>query len=159
MTDSNASRAIMRLTSDLKNIQRDAPNGISAGPMDESNLYFWQATISGPEETCWEGGLFNLRLTFSDEYPNKPPHVKFISEMFHPNVFLDGRICLDSLQNHWSSVYSVSSILVAIQSLLTDPNPNSPANPEAAKLYVEDRKAYNRRVRACVEKSLEFIPE
>ncbi len=58
---------------------------------------------------------------------------------------------MDILQNNWSPIYDVSSILTSIQSLLTDPNPNSPANMEAARLYTEDRKAYEKRVKELVE--------
>ena len=55
--------------------------------------------------------------------------------MFHPNVYADGGICLDILQNRWSPTYDVSAILTSIQSLLDEPNPNSPANNVAAQLY------------------------
>ena len=65
---------------------------------------------------------------FTEEYPNKPPTVRFVSKMFHPNVYADGGICLDILQNRWSPTYDVSAILTSIQSLLDEPNPNSPAN-------------------------------
>lgn len=90
-------------------------------------------------------------MEFSEEYPNKAPVVKFKTKLFHPNVYADGGICLDILQNQWSPIYDVSAILTSIQSLLSDPNPNSPANSEAAKLYVEDRREYNRRVKEMVE--------
>lgn len=66
-------------------------------------------------------------------------------------VYADGGICLDILQNQWSPIYDASAVLTSIQSLLSDPNPNSPANSEAARLYVEDRKEYNRRVKEVVE--------
>lgn len=56
------------------------------------------------------------------------------------------------IQDHWSPIYTVSTILTSIQSLLTDPNPASPANPEAAKLWASDKKEYRKRVRACVAK-------
>ena len=62
------------------------------------------------------------------------PH-RFVSKMFHPNVYADGGICLDILQNRWSPTYDVSAILTSIQSLLDEPNPNSPANSVAAQLY------------------------
>ena len=55
--------------------------------------------------------------------------------MFHPNIYTNGSICLDILQHNWSPIYDVCAILTSIQSLLTDPNPNSPANVQAAKLY------------------------
>merc|ERR1712121_101107 len=81
------------------------------------------------------------------------PVVKFVSKMFHPNVYADGSICLDILQNRWSPTYDVSAILTSIQSLLDEPNPNSPANSQAAQLYQENKREYEKRVRAIVEKS------
>ncbi len=90
---------------------------------------------ANPAETPFEDGTFKLLLTFDESYPNKPPTVKFLSRMFHPNVYANGELCLDILQNRWSPTYDVAAILTSIQSLLHDPNPNSPANAEAAQLY------------------------
>lgn len=132
---------------------------------------------------CCVGGVYSLRLVFPENYPEKPPKVRFTTEMFHPNgtappsslsltqsfkllthvvhvsfsvvVYSDGTLCLDIIQDQWSPIYSASSILTSIQSLLTDPNPASPANPEAAHLYNTDRKSYNRRVRRMAQKSVE----
>ena len=73
--------------------------------------------------------------------------------MFHPNIYANGEICLDILQNQWSPIYDIAAILTSIQSLLCDPNPNSPANSEAARLWNENRREYNRRVVQCVEDS------
>eukprot|EP01017_Pseudomicrothorax_dubius_P018637 TRINITY_DN2058_c0_g1_i1.p1 TRINITY_DN2058_c0_g1~~TRINITY_DN2058_c0_g1_i1.p1 ORF type:complete len:108 (-),score=20.13 TRINITY_DN2058_c0_g1_i1:106-429(-) len=100
-------------------------------------------------------GIFKLKMEFTEDYPNKAPKVKFESKLFHPNVYADGSICLDILQNQWSPIYDVAAILTSIQSLLCDPNPNSPANGEAAKLYQEDRKEYHRRVKEIVDLSIE----
>jgi ubiquitin-conjugating enzyme E2 A len=87
------------------------------------------------------------------DYPNKPPKVKFVSKIFHPNVYADGAICLDILQNQWSPIYDIAAILTSIQSLLNDPNPNSPANAEAARLWQENRREYAKRVKEVVEQS------
>lgn len=141
-----------RLIRDYKRMQKDPPQGISASP-NESNLMAWNAVIFGPEETVWDGGTFKLTLQFTEEYPNKAPTVRFLSKMFHPNIYADGQICLDILQNQWSPIYDVSAILTSIQSLLCDPNPNSPANSEAAKLFSEDKREYNRKVKEIVEES------
>ena len=98
--------------------------------------------------------------------------------MFHPNVYADGGekllsiarlklverfdpflgICLDILQNRWSPTYDVSAILTSIQSLLDEPNPNSPANSVAAQLYQENRREYEKRVAAVVEQSWQTFP-
>lgn len=116
----------------------------------------WNASILGPADTPWEGGVFSLRLTFSESYPEKPPRVRFTSEVFHPNVYADGTLCLDIIQDRWSPCHNVNSILTSVQSLLTDPNCASPANPEAARLYTESRKDFNRRVRKIAQKSTEL---
>merc|ERR1712072_611013 len=79
--------------------------------------------------------------------------VKFLTKMFHPNIYSNGEICLDILQNQWSPIYYIFAILTSIQSLLTDPNPNSPANSEAAQLWSENRREYSGRVAQIVEES------
>ena len=141
-----------KLLRDLKVMQETPPFGIVAAP-NEDNVCIWYAVIIGPENTTWEGGVFKLRLQFTEEYPNKPPNVVFLTKMYHPNIYPNGNICLDILQNQWSCIYDISSILTSIQSLLSDPNPTSPANSEAAKLYTENKKLYNKKVRECVENS------
>ena len=152
--NSNAER---RLLKDLKKIQQEGEEGqkpgISATP-DGDSLFRWSAVIFGPDETIWEGGVFKMFLEFSDEYPYKPPKVKFLTKMFHPNIYNDGSICLDILQNMWSPVYDISSILTSVQSLLCDPNPKSPANNEAAELFAKNPKEYEQRVKEIVEASI-----
>ncbi|NXO23689.1 UBE2B enzyme, partial [Cisticola juncidis] len=149
-------------------LQEDPPVGVSGAP-SENNIMQWNAVIFGPEGTPFEdgkllnsvcfvilinvGSTFKLVIEFSEEYPNKPPTVRFLSKMFHPNVYADGSICLDILQNRWSPTYDVSSILTSIQSLLDEPNPNSPANSQAAQLYQENKREYEKRVSAIVEQS------
>ena len=79
--------------------------------------------------------------------------VKFTTKMFHPNIYQDGSICLDILKERWSPSYDVTAILTSIQSLLSDPNPSSPANNVAAQLLRDNPREYEKRVRACVEQS------
>jgi len=73
------------------------------------------AVIIGPTDTPFEDGTFRLIMHFEEQYPNKPPGVKFISTMFHPNVYSSGELCLDILQNRWSPTYDVAAILTSIQ--------------------------------------------
>lgn len=147
--------AMLRLQSDLKAIRNEPPEGCSASPADDSNLFVWHATIFGPDDTIWEGGIFALRITFGDRYPEKPPKVRFTGEMYHPNVYADGTLCMDLLQDQWSPCHNICTLLTSIQSLLTDPNCASPANPEAAQMYLKDRPSYNKRVRRIAAKSVE----
>lgn len=139
---------------DFKRVQQDPTAGISAVPL-ANDIMRWNAVIIGPENTPFEDGTFKLVIQFDEQYPTKPPMVKFISEMFHPNVYQSGELCLDILQNRWSPTFDVSTILTSIQSLLNDPNTASPANAEAANMFKDHRSQYSQRVRETVEKSWE----
>ena len=152
-----SSSARRRLVRDFKRLQADPPAGVTAAP-DDANILVWQAVIFGPDDTPWEGGTFRLEMNFSEDYPNEAPAVRFATRVFHPNVYNDGQICLDILQNQWSPIYDISAILTSIQSLLSDPNPASPANSEASRLYSEHRREYDRRVREVVEQSWQDEP-
>eukprot|EP01119_Soliformovum_irregulare_P012050 TRINITY_DN3098_c0_g1_i1.p1 TRINITY_DN3098_c0_g1~~TRINITY_DN3098_c0_g1_i1.p1 ORF type:complete len:157 (+),score=17.29 TRINITY_DN3098_c0_g1_i1:12-482(+) len=150
------SQAALRLMSDWKEVKTEPPEGVSASPIAEDNVFIWSATIMGPDETPWEGGIFSLRMIFTEDYPSKPPKdVRFTCDIYHPNVYSDGSLCLDIIQDKWSPTYTICSLLSSIQSLLTDPNPNSPANPEAARVFNSDKKEYNKRVRRCAQRSIE----
>ncbi|KAI6716629.1 ubiquitin-conjugating enzyme E2-17 kDa [Diplocarpon mali] len=159
-----------RLMRDFKRMQTDPPAGVSASPAAD-NVMQWNAVIIGPADTPFEDGTFRLVMQFDEQYPNKPPAVKFISQMFHPNVYATGELCLDILQNRWSPTYDVAAVLTSIQryarphgtfsilanvcSLLNDPNTSSPANVEASNLYKDNRREYTKRVKESVEKSWE----
>lgn len=149
-----SSDAQRRLLRDFRKLQSDPPHGVMASP-EEDNIMKWNAVIFGPKDTAWEDGIFKLTLTFAETYPHTAPEVKFVTNVFHPNVYRSGNICLDILQHNWSPAYDISSILTSIQSLLTDPNCASPANAEAARLYTENQPEYVRRVKQCVEASWE----
>ena len=152
------SDAKKRLMQDLRKLSKCPPEGISASP-NEDDIMNWTCVIFGPDDTIWEGGIFQLTMNFSEEYPIKPPKVRFVTKMFHPNIYVNGDICLDILQNNWSATYDVSSILVSIQLLLNEPNPNSPANGEAADLFRRNKQEYNKRVQEIVEQSLADIED
>lgn len=83
--------------------------------MSNKDLSCRNAVIIGPAETPFEDGTFRLVMHFEEQYPNKPPGVKFISQMFHPNVYGTGELCLDILQNRWSPTYDVAAVLTSIQ--------------------------------------------
>ena len=90
---------------------------------DFGNLQWLRnAVIIGPADTPFEDGTFRLVMHFEEQYPNKPPGVKFISQMFHPNVYGTGELCLDILQNRWSPTYDVAAILTSIQRCVATTN-------------------------------------
>lgn len=97
----------------------------------------WIGTINGPKDSVYDGLKFKLLLTFSSKYPYVAPNVTFITTCFHPNIDSDGNICLDILKDKWTALYDVRTVLLSIQSLLNEPNLDSPLDPHAASIWLK----------------------
>jgi ubiquitin-conjugating enzyme E2 D/E len=134
--------ALRRIEKELADLRKDPPLSCSAGPED-NDMFVWEACIFGPEDSPYEGGVFILSIQFPVEYPFRAPHFQFKTRIYHPNINSAGLICLDILKGEWSPALTVGKVLLSICSLLTDPNPGDPFVPEAARLYVQDRGAYD----------------
>jgi len=134
--------AVKRLTKEYQSVITEPETNITARPRRENDLLRWYATIAGPADTPYEGGIFHLNLQFSEQYPFRPPKVHFLTKIYHPNISPDGDICLDILQDKWSAALSVRTILLSICSLINQPNPDDPLVSEIANLYREDRDRY-----------------
>jgi len=125
-----------RLSSELMTLMMSSSPGISAFPKNDSNLFEWAGTIEGAPGTIYAGLTFRMAISFPSNYPYSSPAIKFDTPCYHPNVDINsGAICLDILQDKWSAVYSVQTVLLSLQSLLGEPNNASPLNPDAAALW------------------------
>ncbi|KAJ7043287.1 ubiquitin-conjugating enzyme/RWD-like protein [Mycena alexandri] len=125
-----------RLGNELMSLMMSSSPGISAFPKSDGNLFEWVGTIEGPAETIYAGLTFRISISFPANYPYVAPAIKFDTPCFHPNVDINsGAICLDILQDKWSAVYSVQTILLSLQSLLGEPNNASPLNTDAAAVW------------------------
>ncbi|PWN89967.1 putative ubiquitin-conjugating enzyme E2 [Acaromyces ingoldii] len=122
-----------------ENVLRLAPRDADAG-----DLLQWDATLRGPVGGAYEGGLFDVAITVPTTYPTKPPSMKFVSRIWHPNVsWKTGEICLDVLSSQWSPAWTLSSALTAVVALLDAPEPDSPLNVDAATVFrTGDQRAY-----------------
>ena len=141
-----------RLEKELEMLKKNTNTNISAGPVDDSNIFAWEGLIVGPVDTPYEGGCFKLLLDFPLKYPFVPPKVRFQTRVYHPNIASSGYICLDILKaGQWSPALSVQTILLSICSLLSDPNPDDPLVREIADEYVGDRDKFNQTARSWTE--------
>ncbi|KAH0934044.1 hypothetical protein HID58_011161 [Brassica napus] len=144
--------ASKRILKELKDLQKDPPSNCSAGPVAE-DMFHWQATIMGPPDSPYAGGVFLVSIHFPPDYPFKPPKVSFKTRVYHPNINSNGSICLDILKEQWSPALTISKVLLSICSLLTDPNPDDPLVPEIAHMYKTDKSKYESTARSWTQKS------
>jgi ubiquitin-conjugating enzyme E2 D len=134
--------ASARIKKELQDLWKDPPAYCSAGPKGD-DVFDWEATIMGPEDSVYEGGIFKISIKFPERYPFKPPKCKFITKIYHPNINMGGGICLDILKDMWSPALTITKVLLSICSLLTDPNPDDPLVPEIARLYTDKRVEFD----------------
>jgi ubiquitin-protein ligase len=148
MTSSALQRKLLR---EIKSIKKEDRKDYTV-TLSVDNIARWNVALFGPAQTDWEGAVLHLTINFPPQYPHIAPDVRFTGVIpFHPNVYGNGKICLDLLQHNWSAAYGVDSVITAIQALLQSPNPEAPANNTAAELFVSNMGEYQRRVRKCAE--------
>jgi ubiquitin-conjugating enzyme E2 D/E len=105
---------------------------------DKDNILKWKATIKGPKDTAYEGGVFKLKITLPKDYPFQPPKIIFKTKIYHCNINRQGEICLDILKEGWSPALTIEKTLLSLITLLECPNPDDPLEPGIARQMRED---------------------
>lgn len=113
------------------------------------DLQTWTAGIPGKPNTIWASAVYPLTITFPDDYPSKPPKVRFPKGFYHPNVYPSGTICLSILneEEDWRPAITLKQIVLGVQELLDTPNPDSPAQEPAWRAFQKNRSDYEKKVK------------
>ncbi|KHJ34968.1 putative ubiquitin conjugating enzyme [Erysiphe necator] len=143
-----ASNRLRRIAKELIDIQEDAESNIHAQPVDGADYTHLEASFTGPPDTPYEGGTYIVDIKIPNEYPFRPPHMRFITKIWHPNISSQtGAICLDTLGSAWSPVLTIKSALLSLQSLLSTPEPKDPQDAEVAKMLMNHPEQFVRVAR------------
>ncbi|KAI8792974.1 ubiquitin-conjugating enzyme E2 R2, partial [Biomphalaria glabrata] len=97
MAQSPSGSAVKALQLEYKKIQAEPVEGFRVKLVNDDNLFEWEVAIFGPPGTLYEGGYFKAHMKFPPDYPYSPPSVRFISKMWHPNVYENGEVCISIL--------------------------------------------------------------
>jgi ubiquitin-conjugating enzyme E2 D len=101
--------ALKRIQKELRELEANPIPDCSAGPVGD-DLFHWQGSIVGPEDSPYAGGIYFLDLHFPADYPFKPPTATFLTKIYHCNVNVSGQICLDIIKNHWSPALNIKKV-------------------------------------------------
>ncbi|CAL1535586.1 unnamed protein product [Lymnaea stagnalis] len=174
MAQSPSGSAVKALQLELKKIQAEPVEGFRVKLANDDNIFEWEVAIFGPPGTLYEGGYFKAHMKFPPDYPYSPPTVRFISKMWHPNVYENGEVCISILHppvddpqsgelpsERWNPTQTVRTILLSVISLLNEPNTFSPANVDASVMFrkwkesKEKEKEYENIIRKQVQATKE----
>ncbi|KAI1307373.1 hypothetical protein EDD11_004487 [Mortierella claussenii] len=165
-----SSTVTLRLTKELSEFTKNPDHQLFLH-YDDSNIMNIKAMITGPPDTPYCLGLFEFSLQFPRDYPTNPPKVLSLTTnhgrtRFNPNVYAGGKVCLSILGTwrgnageQWSSAHGITSILLSIQSLMSDmPYRNEPGHDlekDKAKLEPYNQKIRHETIRISVCDRLE----
>ena len=150
----STSAHLKRLVHELNRLGRDPPACCTFGPIDEGKtLHKWGATVSGPQDSPYQGGVFYFIFDFPPDYPFKPPKVTAVTKIYHPNINSNGCVSLNMLRRQWKPEFTVEKILLSIEELLKNPNLDDPlVVPEIARIYKTDRNGFNQKAKEWTKK-------
>ena len=138
----------------MNHIRKEEDEGYQVFGLIEDKVY---GVIEGPPNTIFEHGFFQFVMVLPEDYVFKPPKFFFRTKIFHPNIDEFGLVSVDILREQWSpAIYPFNKIIISVQSLLDDPNPNDFVNEKAAKLYKENIHEYEQTVRQYTSKYANF---
>lgn len=156
--------AMKRLQSELKQILNE-PNPFYSIDIDEYNFLIWNIMLFGPSDSIFEGGIFKCQFHFPLNYPNSPPVFHFITPLFHPNIYQNGKVCIsilhegkdewgyEHISERWNPSHSVNSVLMSVLTLLNSPNFESPANVDASVMWQKDFQQYKKIIYKTIANS------
>ena len=143
-----------RILKELSHYQTNPHPAFEVFPGEE-HIDFWRIIMEGPEGTPYEGGIFELFIEFTNEYPAKPPNIRFITPIYHCNINSSGRICHSILDRFYAPGVRVRDIFNHVYGLLIDAVPDDPLDSVKAALLRDDKTKhlYLRNARHHVEKN------
>ena len=141
-----------RIMKEYQDLQKNQKENTVTVWMIDNDIHHWKGKIHGPIDTCYSGGVFIIDIVIPNDYPFKPPKMKFDTKIWHPNISsVTGAICLDILNNEWTPALTIRTALISLQALMCEPVPDDPQDAVVAKEYLTDIKKFNEKAKQWVE--------
>ncbi|KAK2608613.1 hypothetical protein QQS21_002839 [Conoideocrella luteorostrata] len=151
-----------RITKEFAEVSQSPPEGYTVALPPNDSIHTWHITLTPPPESPYHPGKYGILLTLPVDYPFKPPTIRFITRVYHPNITNDslGNICLGILKSeNWKPSTKIAGVLDAIRSLLVEPLPDDPLEDRIAEEYRNNRASWEKTVKTQVAKYAMKEPE
>jgi len=125
--------SVKRIMKELLDVTKNPVEGCKVF-MSADNPFSWKAIVTDLPGV-FTGGAWLLTVDFPPNYPLGAPKFKFFTPIYHCNVSVDGKICLDTLMSNWGPHVTVRKVLADIRELLNNPDPDSPLDSFKATVY------------------------
>ncbi|CAO1322497.1 unnamed protein product [Diamesa hyperborea] len=140
-----ANMAISRIKREFKEVLKSEEIALCSIKLEMVNDCFTEliGEIAGPPDTPYEYGTFVLEIKVPESYPFNPPRVKFVTKIWHPNISsVTGAICLDILKDNWAAAMTLRTVLLSLQALLSQAEPDDPQDAVVASQYKENHDMF-----------------
>jgi len=117
---------------------------------DPNDLMNFQVVVA-PDTGYWEGYQYRFQFTVPDMYPHEPPRVKCIDKIYHPNIDLEGNVCLNILRADWKPVLDINAVIYGLIVLFVQPNPDDPLNHSAADTLRTNKAKFQQNVQRSLK--------
>ncbi|EGC31576.1 hypothetical protein DICPUDRAFT_82544 [Dictyostelium purpureum] len=139
-----ANPAELRAQKDIDEMQ--VPLGCTVSFKDSNDILNFNLTIT-PTDGLYQGAPFQFTINIPSTYPYDPPKVHCDTLVYHPNIDLEGHVCLNILRQDWVPVLNIGTVIFGLMTLFLEPNPNDPLNKDAAQLMIDNKKSFEQNVR------------
>jgi len=120
-----------------------------------NDLTIFNVSIT-PDTGFWKGATYQFKFNIPPHYPHSPPKVLCCTKIYHPNINLEGNVCLNILREDWKPVLDINGVIYGLIYLFYEPNPEDPLNHEAADLFRRDVNQFQRMVQRTLRGGVFF---
>lgn len=126
----------------------DLPSHAQVHFPDENNIMTFEVMVDLTKEQClWKGAKYKFTVTVPPTYPHNPPKCHCDTQIYHPNIDMQGNVCLNILRADWKPVLGINAVILGLIFLFIEPNPNDPLNKEAAELMRSNEAVFADKVK------------
>ena len=107
-------RLILPPLSDLAELEGTLGRTMKTSFPNKDDILNFTLTIE-PDEGMYKGGSFHFNFAINQNFPHDPPKVKCTQKIYHPNIDLEGNVCLNILREDWKPVLNLNAVIVGLQ--------------------------------------------